>query len=185
MELNKFTQKAQEALQHTSTIAARYHNQQKDCEHLSIALLEQKEGLVPKILEKIDIQPQAIVRELEQKLSEMPQVSGPGSEQVYMTQNLNRVLDIANKEAGSMGDKYVSVEHLLLALIIEKDNASEKILKDAGETKEILLQAINEIRGGQKVTSENAEDTYEALKKYGIDLTELASQGKLDPVIGR
>ncbi|MGP8338067.1 MAG: Clp protease N-terminal domain-containing protein, partial [Methanosarcinaceae archaeon] len=185
MELNKFTQKAQEALQHTSTIAARYHNQQIDCEHLSLALLEQEEGLVPKILEKIDIQPQTITKKLEQNLSQLPQVSGPGSEQVYMTQKLNRVLDTANKEAGKMCDEYVSVEHLLLALVIEKDNASGKILKDAGVTKDNLLQAINDIRGGKKVTSENAEDTYEALKKYGIDLTELASQGKLDPVIGR
>jgi len=185
MELNKFTKKAQEALQHSSTIAARYHNQQIDCEHLSLALFEQEEGLVPKILEKIDIQPQAITKKLEQNLSQLPQVSGPGSEQVYMTQKLNRVLDTANKEAGKMGDEYVSVEHLLLALLIEKDNASGKILKDAGATKEILLQAIKEIRGGQRVTSENAEDTYEALKKYGIDLTELASMGKLDPVIGR
>lgn len=185
MELNNFTQKAQEALQQTSTIAARYHNQQIDCEHLLLALLEQEEGLVPRILEKIDIQPQAIVRELEQNLSELPQVSGPGSEQVYMTQKLNRVLDTAKKEAGKMGDEYVSVEHLLLALVIEKDNACSKTLKDAGATKDSLLQAINEIRGGQHVTSENAEDTYEALKKYGIDLTELASQGKLDPVIGR
>ncbi len=185
MELNNFTQKAQEALQHTSTIAARYQNQQIDCEHLLLALLEQEEGLVPRILEKIDIQPQAIVRELEQSLSELPQVSGPGSEQVYMTQKLNRVLDTAKKEAGKMGDEYVSVEHLLIALVIEKDNACSKTLKDAGATKDNLLQAINEIRGGQHVTSENAEDTYEALKKYGIDLTELASQGKLDPVIGR
>ena len=139
MELNNFTQKAQEALQHTSTIAARYHNQQIDCEHLSLALLEQEEGLVRKILEKIDIQPQAIVRELEQNLTELPQVSGPGSEQVYMSQKLNRVLDTANKEAGKMGDEYVSVEHLLLALINEKDNASGKILKDAGATKDALL----------------------------------------------
>ncbi|NOR48443.1 MAG: type VI secretion system ATPase TssH, partial [Methanosarcinaceae archaeon] len=100
MELNNFTQKAQEALQQTSTIAARYHNQQIDCEHLLLALLEQEEGLVPRILEKIDIQPRAIVRELEQSLSEQPQVSGPGSEQVYMTQKLNRVLDTAKKEAG-------------------------------------------------------------------------------------
>ena len=185
MELNRFTQKAQEAIQSSSTIAARYHNQQIDCEHLFLALLEQSDGLASGLLQKMDVPPQTIIQQLEQHLEDLPQVSGPGSEQVYMTQKLNRVLDASGKIAGKMDDEYISVEHLLLALLAEKDSAASKFLKDAGITKDNLTQAIQEVRGGQRITSENPEDTYQSLKKYGIDLTELATQGKLDPVIGR
>jgi ATP-dependent Clp protease ATP-binding subunit ClpB len=185
MELNRFTQKAQEAIQSSTTIAARYYQQQIDCEHLFLALLEQSEGLSKGLLQKMDIPPESMIQQLEDHLSQLPQVSGPGSEQVYMTRKLNRVLDGASREAGKMQDEYISVEHILLALIDETDSFSSKVLLDAGATRDKLLKAIAEVRGGRRVTSENPEDSYEALKKYGIDFTELASQGKLDPVIGR
>jgi len=185
MEMSRFTQKAQEAIQASATIAARYYHQQIDCEHLFLALLEQTEGLASRLFQKMDIQSQALVHQLEDHLSQLPQVSGPGGDQVYMTQKFNRVLDRSTKEASQMHDDYVSVEHILLALVGETGSFSSKILTDAGVTREKLLQVIAEVRGGRRVTSENPEATYEALKKYGIDFTELAEQGKLDPVIGR
>jgi ATP-dependent Clp protease ATP-binding subunit ClpB len=185
MDLNRFTQKAQEAIQHSTTIAARYHNQQIDCEHLLLAMLEQRGGLVPTILQKLDVDPGKFMEKVENKIASLPQVSGPGGEQVYMTQTLKRVLDAANKIAEKMQDEYISVEHLLIAITDEKDSVSSKILAGEGVTKDRILDAIKQIRGGRRITSENPEDTMEPLKKYGIDFTELAAQGKLDPVIGR
>ncbi|WP_370574897.1 ATP-dependent chaperone ClpB [Methanomethylovorans sp.] len=185
MDLNRFTQKAQEAIQGSTTIAARYHNQQIDCEHLLLAMLEQSGGLVPTLLQKLDVEPGRVTEKVEDKLAGLPQVSGPGGEQVYMTQTLKRVLDASGKIAGKMQDEFVSVEHLLIAIAEEKDSVAGKILAGEGITKDRLLVAIKEIRGGRRITSENPEDTMEPLKKYGIDFTELASQGKLDPVIGR
>ncbi|KAF5424235.1 MAG: ATP-dependent Clp protease ATP-binding subunit ClpB [Candidatus Methanomarinus sp.] len=185
MDLNSFTVKAQEAIQGSATIAARYHHQQIDCEHMVLALLEQDDGLALRLLEKIGISSGIIQQELEKHLSELPRVSSTGSDQVYMSQNLNRVFDTAKKEANQMKDDYISVEHLLLALIKETDSISSKILLSAGVTKDNLTRAISEIRGDRRVTSQNPEETYESLNKYGIDLTELATQGKLDPVIGR
>ncbi len=185
MDLNRFTQKAQEAIQGSTTIAARYHNQQIDCEHLLLAMLEQTGGLVPTLLQKLDVDLDRITEKVEDKLASLPQVSGPGGEQVYMTQTLRRVLDSASKTAGKMQDEFVSVEHLLIGIAEEKDSIAGKILAGEGITKDRLLAAIKEIRGGRRITSENPEDTMEPLKKYGIDFTELASQGKLDPVIGR
>ncbi len=185
MDLNRFTQKAQEGIQNSFTIAARYYHQQTDCEHLLLALMEQTGGLVPALLEKMDVPLATVADELEQHLSGLPQTSGPGSEQVYVTQKFNRVLDTANTQAKKMNDEYTSVEHILLALLREKDSFSKKLLENTGITEERLLQAIKEIRGNRRVTSENPEDTLEPLKRYGIDFTEMATQGKLDPVIGR
>ena len=120
---------------------------------------------------------------MEDKLASLPQVSGPGGEQVYMTQTLRRVLDSASKTAGKMQDEFVSVEHLLIAIAEETDSVAGKILAGEGITKDRLLTAIKEIRGGRRITSENPEDTMEPLKKYGIDFTELASQAyHRDPV---
>jgi len=152
MDLNSFTVKAQEAIQGSATIAARYHHQQIDCEHLVLALLEQDDGLALRLLEKIGISPGIIQQELEKHLSELPRVSSTGSDQVYMSQNLNRVFDTAKKEANQMKDDYISVEHLLLALIKETDSISSKILLSAGVTRDNLTQAISEVRGDRRVT---------------------------------
>ena len=185
MDLNRFTQKAQEAVQDSTTIAARYRNQQIDCGHLLLAMLEQTGGLVPTLLRNMDVDIQRVTQEVESDLEGLPQVSGPGGEQVYMTQTLRRVLDSASREAGKMKDEYVSVEHLLLAISEEGSCSGSKMLASEGVTRDRLLKAIKDIRGNRRVTSENPEDTMEPLRKYGIDFTELASQGKLDPVIGR
>ena len=185
MDLNRFTQKAQEAVQSSTTIAARYRHQQIDCEHLLLALLEQTGGLVISLLKNMDVLPEKVTRKITVHLEGLPQVSGPGSEQVYMTQTLRRVLDSAMRESGKMKDEYVSVEHLLIAIVDEGSCPGCKILSSEGVTKSKLLNAIKDIRGNRKVTSENPEATMEPLKKYGIDFTELAYQGKLDPVIGR
>jgi ATP-dependent Clp protease ATP-binding subunit ClpB len=185
MDINRFTQKAQEAIQASRTIAARYYHQQIDSEHLFLALLEQTGGLVPSLLEKTGVSPAELREQVEAVLSQMPQVSGPGSENVYYTQRAVRVLDNAMSTAGKMDDEYTSVEHILLALVKEKDGESKRILDGAGVNEKNLLEAIKEIRGNRRVTSENPEDTYKPLEKYGIDFTERAAQGKLDPVIGR
>ncbi|MDI3539264.1 MAG: ATP-dependent Clp protease ATP-binding subunit ClpB, partial [Methanolobus sp.] len=185
MDLNRFTQKAQEAVQDSTTIAARYRNQQIDCEHILLAMLEQSGGLVPTLLKNMDVNPERVTQKVESHLEGLPQVSGPGGEQVYMTQTLRRVLDTASREAGKMKDEYVSVEHLLLAIVGESSCAGSRILASEGVTRDRLLKAVKDIRGNRRVTSENPEGTMEPLKKYGIDFTELASQGKLDPVIGR
>lgn len=185
MDLNRFTQKAQEAIQGSTTIAARYMNQQIDCEHLLLALLEQSGGLVPTLLRNMDVPVEKVARKVETYLEGLPQVSGPGGEQVYMSQTLRRVLDTASREAGKMQDEYVSVEHLLLAIVGEKGCEGSRILAGEGVTKDRLEEAVKQVRGNRRVTSENPEATMEPLQKYGIDFTELASQGKLDPVIGR
>ncbi|MEZ5336319.1 MAG: Clp protease N-terminal domain-containing protein [Methanolobus sp.] len=185
MDLNRFTQKAQEAIQGSSTIAARYRNQQIDCEHMLLALLEQSGGLVTTLLQNMEVPVDRVKDKVESQLANLPQVSGPGGDQVYMTQTMRRVLDAASQEAGKMKDEYVSVEHLLLAMVEEKESQCGKILTSEGVTRDRILEAVKQVRGNRRITSENPEDTMEPLKKYGIDFTELASQGKLDPVIGR
>ncbi len=185
MDIDRFTQKAQEAIQSSTTIAARYSNQQIECEHLFLALIEQSGGLVPTLLSNMDVSADHFIQKVGSYLNGLPKVSGPGGEQVYMTQTMRRVLDSAVQEAGKMQDEYVSVEHLLLAIIDESSCESGKMLASEGVTRDRLLQAIKQIRGNRRITSDNPEDTMEPLKKYGIDFTELASQGKLDPVIGR
>ena len=186
MDINRFTQKAQEALSSSQTKAVRYGHQQVDVEHLFASLLEQERGLASSLLNKTGIDVDGLKRRLEQELSRMPKVTGPagGPDQVYVTARLNRLLAQAEDEAKNLKDDYVSVEHLLLAMI-EDAGMTGKALKEAGITRERLMQALREVRGSQRVTSSDPESTYEALERYGRDLTKLASQGKLDPVIGR
>jgi ATP-dependent Clp protease ATP-binding subunit ClpB len=186
MDINRFTQKAQEALSSSQTKAVRYGHQQVDVEHLFSSLLEQERGLASSLLSKTGIDVDGLKRRLEQELSRMPKVTGPagGPDQVYITARLNRLLAQAEDEAKNLKDDYVSVEHLLLAMI-EDAGMTGKALKEAGITRERLMQALREVRGSQRVTSPDPEATYEALERYGRDLTKLASQGKVDPVIGR
>jgi ATP-dependent Clp protease ATP-binding subunit ClpB len=186
MDINRFTQKAQEALSSSQTKAVRYGHQQVDVEHLFASLLEQERGLASSLLNKTGIEVDGLKRRLEQELSRMPKVTGPsgGPDQVYITARLNRLLAQAEDEAKNLKDDYVSVEHLLLAMT-DDTGISGKALKEAGITRERLMQALREVRGSQRVTSPDPEATYEALERYGRDLTKLASQGKLDPVIGR
>jgi ATP-dependent Clp protease ATP-binding subunit ClpB len=186
MDINRFTEKAQEAIRSAQTKAARYSHQQIDVEHLLAALLEQENGLAPSILLKAGLNAESIHRRSESEIDRMPKVSGPsgGPDQVFIASRLNRLLAGAEDEARNLKDDYVSVEHLLLAAA-DDPGAAGRILKDSGVTRERLMLALREIRGSQRVTSPNPEATYEALERYGRDLTKLAGQGKLDPVIGR
>ena len=186
MDINRFTEKLQEAIRSAQSKAVRYGHQQIDVEHLLGALLEQEGGLAPSILAKAGVAVQNLQRRIEAELERMPKVSGPtgGPDQVFVTTRLNRLLTAAEDEAQKLKDEYISVEHVLLAAL-DDQGAAGRILKEFGLTRERLMQALRDVRGSQRVTSQSPEGTYEALEKYGRDLTKLASQNKLDPVIGR
>jgi len=187
MDLNRLTEKAQDVIRGAQALAQRRGHAQIDVEHLAVALLSQDGGVAPRIVEKAGGNPQSLVQRLQQALERLPRVSGPGAPagQVYIAPRVNEILNGAETEAQRMKDEYVSVEHLLLALADLKDGTVAEALRAAGLTREKLLEAAAAVRGGQRVTSPTPEGTYEALEKYGRDLTALAQQGKLDPVIGR
>jgi len=188
MDLNKFTVKCQEALQAAQTKAINFNHQEVDGEHLLLVLLEQSDGLVPRLLQRMEVPVDAFRERLEQELDKKARISGPGSEpgKVYITQRLNKLLVQAQDEAKKLKDEYVSVEHILLAFINEdKSTPAGSILQEFNITRELLLKTLTSIRGHQRVTSADPEGTYEALQKYGRDLVEEARSGKLDPVIGR
>jgi len=188
MDPNKLTQKSQEALHDAQTRALRYGHQEVDGEHLLLALLEQPEGLVPRLLNKMDVPIENLKAEVEGELQKRPSVSGPGTEagKIYVTQRLNRLLSKAEEEAKRLKDEYVSVEHLTMPLIDEGNaTAAGRILKGFNVTTDRFLQALTQLRGHQRVTSATPESTYEALERYGRDLVKESKKGRLDPVIGR
>jgi ATP-dependent Clp protease ATP-binding subunit ClpB len=187
MDLNRLTEKSQEALRRAQALATRRNHQAVDVEHLLAALLEEPEGLAAAFLAACNIAPSAAREQIEKELNRVPQVSGPGTDaqQVYMTQRLSRVLTQAEDEAKNLKDEYVSIEHLLLAILAEKTGAAGRALQSLGLTRQRLMDALKKVRGHQRVTSQTPEATYQALERYGRDLTALADQGKLDPVIGR
>ncbi len=188
MDPNKLTQKSQEALHDAQSKALRYGHQEVDGEHLLLALLEQPEGLLARLLNKMDVPVENLKAEVEGELQKRPSVSGPGTEagKIYVTQRLNRLLMKAEEEAKRLKDEYVSVEHLTLPLIDEGNaTAAGRILKSFKVTTDRFLQALTELRGHQRVTSATPESTYEALERYGRDLVKEAKKGRLDPVIGR
>ena len=188
MDFNKFTQKTQEALQAAQNIAITRGHQAVDAEHLLYALCEQEGGLVPRLLQKLERPADVVVGELGRELDKRPHVSGSGIEpgKVYLTQPLNEILISAEQQAKRLKDEYISVEHLLLAMLDKPQaTAAGRILKDLGITRDALLKALTEVRGNQRVQSANPEATYEALDRYGRDLVEMARDGKMDPVIGR
>ncbi|MCZ2073814.1 MAG: ATP-dependent chaperone ClpB [Bryobacteraceae bacterium] len=186
MDPNRLTEKVQEAIRSAQSIAVRYGNQQVDTEHLLLALLDQEGGLATSIFNKADVNGPALRRRLEDEINRLPKVSGPGgtSDQIYVTGRLQRIFAQAEDEAKRLRDEYISVEHFLLA-VVDDSGAAGRILKEFNVTRDRLMRALQEVRGSQRVTSANPEATYEALERYGRDLTQLASQGKLDPVIGR
>jgi ATP-dependent Clp protease ATP-binding subunit ClpB len=188
MNPERLTQKSQEALHDAQTIALRHGHTEADAEHLLAALLAQADGLVPRLLMDLDVDIDALRSDVENDLSRKPRVTGPGTApgQVFVTQRLSALLDRAEQEAHRLKDDYVSVEHLLLALMAEgQASAAGRRLREQGATEERLLAALSNIRGNQRVTSAMPEVTYEALEKYGRDLVSDASRGALDPVIGR
>jgi ATP-dependent Clp protease ATP-binding subunit ClpB len=185
MNIDKFTLKAQEALQEAKSITERKHHQQIDAEHLLLALLGQKEGIVIPILQKLGANSDLIISQLENELNRIPQVTGRGVGQVYLSSRLNEIFNAAGKEAERLMDEYLSTEHLLIAIADEKQGAAFQILQRNGVTKDAIFRVLQEIRGSHRVTDQNPEEKYQALKRYSRDLTEEARKGKLDPVIGR
>ncbi len=188
MDINRLTDKSQEALRQAQNVASRRNHQGVDVEHLLAALLEPADGVVTALLAQLDVSVTAVKQGLEQELDRIPQVTGAGAaagpEQLYVTQRLSRLFTRAEDEARGLKDDYISVEHLLLAILEEGGKASQ-LLQAHGVGRDTLLGALQKVRGHQRVTSQNPEGTYQALERYGRDLTQLASQGKLDPVIGR
>jgi ATP-dependent Clp protease ATP-binding subunit ClpB len=187
MDINRLTEKAQEALRAAQSEATRLGHQQLDVEHLLLALLDQEGGLARSVLEKTGVDADLVRQRLETELARLPKVSSASGAagEVYITSRLNRLLVQAEDEAKSLKDEYVSVEHILLAVVDDKSGAAGKILNELGLNRDKLMQALRQVRGSQRVTSQNPEATYEALERYGRDLTKQAAQGKLDPVIGR
>jgi ATP-dependent Clp protease ATP-binding subunit ClpC len=187
IRFDRFTEMAQDAMMRASEILERYHHNQMDTEHLLMALLEQEEGVVPQIIERLGVDVEQLKRRLDYELKSSARVSvyGGGVGQVFITPRLKRVLDIANQEAKRLKDDYVSTEHIFLGIASERNTPTARILSDYRITKGKIYKAIEEVRGGHKVTSPRAESRYRTLEKYGRDLTQLAKEGKLDPVIGR
>lgn len=183
MNIQKFTQKSVEAINECERLAYEYGNQQIDEEHLLYALLTQEEGIIPKLIEKMEINLAHFTGNAKTKLEGYTKVSGGG--QLYMSQDLNKALITAEDEAKNMGDEYVSVEHIFLAMIKHPNRTMKELFKEYGLTRERFLQALQTIRGNQRVTSDNPEATYDTLEKYGYDMVERAKDQKLDPVIGR
>ena len=183
MNISKFTQKSVEAVQNCEKLAYEYGNQQIDQEHLLVSLLKLDDSLILKLITKMGISGEQFADEAEAALKKLPKVSGGG--QVYLTQDLNKVLIDAEDEAKAMGDEYVSVEHLFLCLLKQPNKAMKELFRTYGIDRNKLLQALSTVRGNQRVTSDNPEATYDTLNKYGSDLVEKARDQKMDPVIGR
>ena len=183
MNINKFTQKSMEAVQNCEKLAYEYGNQQIEQEHLFYSLLKLDDSLILKLLTKMGISKELIMNEAEQKVAGLPKVSGGG--QVYISNDLNKVLIHAEDESKGMGDEYVSVEHIFLALMKYADRTMKELFRQHGITKDAFLQTLSTVRGNQRVVSDNPEATYDTLEKYGYDLVKRARDQKLDPVIGR
>jgi len=185
MNLNQFTQKSVEAVQAAQQMASARQNQQIEQEHLLLALLEQKEGLIPQLMQKAGVEPAALRQKLTAAVERLPQVSGSGAGQMYLSRDLEQALNEAEKIAREMHDEYTSVEHLMLGLFEKTDDTLRSLFREAGLTKEKFMAVLRQVRGNRTVTSDTPEETYDVLKKYGRDLTEAARAQKLDPVIGR
>ncbi|MCC8183647.1 ATP-dependent chaperone ClpB [Cloacibacillus porcorum] len=188
MDMNKLTQKSQEAFYEAQNIAVRHGHQEVDAENLALALLRQENGLIPRLFDKMNIPVESLAGAIENELNKKPRVSGAGQEtgKIYVSQRLSKILVRAEDEANGLKDEYISVEHLFLAILYETKGAPlGRIFETFGITPEKFLKTLSEVRGNQRVTSDNPEDTYDALEKYGRDLVKAARENKLDPVIGR
>jgi ATP-dependent Clp protease ATP-binding subunit ClpC len=187
MRFDRFTERAQEAAQRAAEIIQRYGHNQIDTEHILLALIEQPGGVIPQILETLKINAQALADRLDQTLRMTPKANifGGGAGQIFITPRVKRIIDLANEEANRLKDEYISTEHIFLAVLSERNTSAARILESAGLTRERVLDAILQMRGGQRVTDPQAETRYRTLEKYSRDLTQMAREGKLDPVIGR
>ena len=187
MRFDRFTERAQEAAQRAAEIIQRYGHNQIDTEHILLALIEQPGGVIPQILEKLSVSPEALTERLDATLRASPKANifGGGAGQIFITPRVKRIIDLANEEANRLKDEYISTEHIFLAILTERNTPAARILESAGLTRDRVYTAIQDLRGGQRVTDPQAESRYRTLEKYSRDLTQMAREGKLDPVIGR
>ncbi len=185
MQFDRFTTKAQEAMREAQEKATEYKHSEITESHLLLALLEQEDGVIPSLFQRMGVPEGQVRREVQKKLDSRPQVSGQVSSEVYLSRQLKLIFDGAREEAQELGDEYISTEHLLLAILQSDDSDMSPLLRKAGVTHEAVLRTLKEIRGSQRVTDQNPEEKYESLEKYGRDLTEQARREELDPVIGR
>ena len=187
MNAQKFTQKSLEAIQEAQNIALEHNSMQIEQEHLVCALLEQKDGLIPQLMKKMGTDPDALLHAVEQRIEGLPGVTGPGREsgKIYVSGDVDQNLAAAEREAGRMKDEYVSVEHIMMAVLEKPNTGMSRIFQQFGVTKDQFLSVLATVRGNTRVTSDTPEETYDSLSKYGQDLVELAKNHKLDPVIGR
>ena len=185
MQIDRYTIKSQEAVQEAQRIAREHSHQEVDGEHLLLAMIGQADSLIPDLLEKIGVPSSKLKPELEHELARRHKVQGISSTDLFLSANLKKALDAAQTEAGKLKDEYISTEHLLLGLLDEGGPSLKKLLQTHGLKRDVMLRALADLRGNQRVTDANPEDKFQALEKYGRDLTALARQGKIDPVIGR
>ena len=187
MRFDRFTERAQEAAQRSAEIIQRYGHNQIDTEHILLALIEQPQGVISQILETLKIDAQALTERLDYILRTSPKANifGGGAGQIFITPRVKRIIDLANEEANRLKDEYISTEHIFLAILSERSTPAARLLEGAGVTRERVYEAIQQIRGGQRVTDPQAETRYRTLERFSRDLTQMAREGKLDPVIGR
>lgn len=187
MRFDRFTERAQEAAQRAAEIIQRYSHNQIDTEHILLALIEQPQGVIPQILEQLKVDANALTERLDYILRTSPKANifGGGAGQIFITPRVKRIIDLANEEANRLKDEYISTEHIFLAILNERSTPSARLLEGAGVTRERVYEAVQQIRGGQRVTDPQAETRYRVLEKFSRDLTQMSREGKLDPVIGR
>lgn len=187
IRFDRFTERAQDAAARAYEILQRYGHNQVDTEHILLALLEQSDGVIPQILERLNVDISLLRSRLDNILQASPKATiyGGGEGQVFITPRVKRVIDLANEEANRLSDQYISTEHIFLAVLAERNTPLAKILADNGITRDRVSDTIKDIRGGARVTDPQAESRYRTLEKYSRDLTRMALEGKLDPVVGR
>ncbi len=187
MRFDRFTERAQEAAQRAAEIIQRYGHNQIDTEHILLALIEQPQGVITQILDTLKVDTQALTERLDYILRTSPKANifGGGAGQIFITPRVKRIIDLANEEANRLKDEYISTEHIFLAILSERSTPAARLLEGAGVTRERVYEAVQQIRGGQRVTDPQAETRYRTLERFSRDLTQLAREGKLDPVIGR
>ncbi len=185
MNIEKFTEKSQLAIQDAQSLAIRMGNQEIDGEHLHFSLLTQEEGLIPRLINYMGINLELYKNDLQSEIEKLPKVSGSGATNLYATRRFNELLLKAEDEAKVFKDEYVGVEHIYISLVKEKSTPSTKLFQRQGITHQKFLEALSKVRSNQRIQSKNPEETYEALAKFGRNLVDMAKDGNLDPVIGR
>jgi len=187
MRFDRFTERAQEAAQRAAEIIQRYGHNQIDTEHILLALIEQPQGVIPQILDYLKVDSASLTERLDYILRTSPKANifGGGAGQIFITPRVKRIIDLANEEANRLRDEYISTEHIFLAILSERSTPAARLLEGAGVTRDRVYEAVQAIRGGQRVTDPQAETRYRTLERYSRDLTQMAREGKLDPVIGR